>query len=112
MTFKGVGPCCGYKDYYACTNNVALALDDMLSGQINKVYARQMSNAGTNVATATADKMAGDTPTEDKLTAIASNVSVSGVCNSANFSDWLPCLMQSEPLPIESTFANPPLSTK
>merc|ERR1712129_345069 len=32
---KFVGPCCGYESYWDCTKNIALRLDDELSGYID-----------------------------------------------------------------------------
>ena len=42
MTYKSVGPCCGYVSYYDCTDDVALGLDEMLTEKIYEVYNRQM----------------------------------------------------------------------
>ena len=83
MTFKGVGPCCGYEDYYACTDDVALALDDMLSEKIDDVYARQMSNLGVDDGGGTADAAPEDV--DESTTGF--------FCNSTEFSDWSPCSM-------------------
>jgi hypothetical protein len=83
VTFKGVGPCCGYEDYYACTADVALTLDDMLSEKINIVYERQMAAMGMNPD----DNISNvDSPVETAVTAEAVNQ-----CTNETYSNWSPC---------------------
>lgn len=89
VTFKGVGPCCGYEDYYACTADVALTLDDMLSEKINQVYERQMSAMGINpddISNATTT-----TVVSVDSAAEADTAAVVNKCTAETFSDWSPC---------------------
>jgi hypothetical protein len=81
VTFKGVGPCCGYQDYFACTVNVALTLDGMLSEKINQVYERQMAAInGTTVNTSAPTGVPSNNNSTD-----------ANKCTAETFSDWSPC---------------------
>jgi len=91
VTFKGVGPCCGYEDYYACTADVALTLDDMLSEKINQVYERQMEALGItadDIINATTTVVSVDSAAEADTAEAADGANK---CTAETFSDWSPC---------------------
>ena len=96
MTYKSVGPCCGYVDYYACTDDVALGLDDTLTAEIYKVYNEQLNSVSETPPTETAPTEVNPTgkPTSDPTAgAPATNDSnlFSENCDATEYNDWSTC---------------------
>ncbi|KAL7541023.1 hypothetical protein ACHAXR_010569 [Thalassiosira sp. AJA248-18] len=94
VTYKSVGPCCGYATYWDCTDDIAKGLDGMLSDKIYEVYNKQMSEEEV-VATTT-------TMATDPTTTSASSATVAATlnnepknnenqCQSATYSEWSSC---------------------
>ena len=54
VTYKGVGPCCRYRSYYDCTEDVVLGLNKMLTNQTYKVYNKEPSTMDEGQETAAA----------------------------------------------------------
>lgn len=76
---KFIGPCCGYEDYFDCTADIAVGLEESLSGYIDAI----LMETGTLV--------------EDGTTAIDSTFdsvpepTVEETCVTGEFSSWSPC---------------------
>jgi len=88
VTYKSVGPCCGYVSYYACTDDVALGLDKMLTDKIYEVYDKQMSNL-FGVTTTGADPTVATSTTTVAATTILSQQQQP--CQSTTYSEWSAC---------------------
>lgn len=109
VTYKSVGPCCGYVSYYDCTDDVALGLDATLTKEIYAIYDKQIDSLAkeeetTTTTTTTAVSMAPDvvvdptpptTTTTTNTPATISNIfnqpSSSVACQSTTWSDWSQC---------------------
>mmetsp|Transcript_20971 Transcript_20971/g.45468 ORF Transcript_20971/g.45468 Transcript_20971/m.45468 type:complete len:1024 (-) Transcript_20971:39-3110(-) len=91
VTFKSVGPCCGYASYYECTDEVALGLDAMLTDKINEVYNKQMMST-PSTADPSANGAASSTTTAISNQQQPTTVeSTNNVCQSTTFSEWSVC---------------------
>lgn len=98
VTYKSVGPCCGYEDYYACTDDVALGLDDILTTEIYRVYNDQLSKNSASdeqppleeesVSTEGADPTV--KPTSTPVATVDSNL-FSETCDAVEYTDWSTC---------------------
>ncbi|EJK47143.1 hypothetical protein THAOC_34166 [Thalassiosira oceanica] len=96
VTYKSVGPCCGYVSYYDCTDEVALGLDGMLTEEIYEVYNSQQEAAAdvgkgkeVDVEPDTED---GGSTTDETLTTVEENfVEPESQCSAEEFSDWSAC---------------------
>eukprot|EP00581_Thalassiosira_minuscula_P001325 CAMPEP_0183743662 /NCGR_PEP_ID=MMETSP0737-20130205/65330_1 /TAXON_ID=385413 /ORGANISM="Thalassiosira miniscula, Strain CCMP1093" /LENGTH=1037 /DNA_ID=CAMNT_0025979285 /DNA_START=500 /DNA_END=3613 /DNA_ORIENTATION=- len=99
VTYKSVGPCCGYVSYYDCTTDVAMNLNKTLTEKIYEVYNRQLaSNSMANVdQTPVAQEVVVvpqptppvvDTPTEISQLIYGGS---EGICESTIYSDWSVC---------------------
>ena len=74
---KFVGPCCGYEQYRDCTADVALGLDEMLSGYIDDLISEQgMSPTEAPVPDVTMEPTASPTAQE---------------CQAGEWSEWSEC---------------------
>ena len=76
---KFIGPCCGYEDFFACTADIAMALDEKLSTIIDELIEEQ------------------ETPTidEDAIVTIPSSPPTSiDSCEVSDWSDWSPCSLK------------------
>ena len=117
MTYKSVGPCCGYVSYYDCTDDVALGLDEMLTQKIYEVYNRQMmvddttgeevieTNPTEDVTSVPVEDVQQEVPQEDVVVEspvvtttapIPSDTSnivnrPTDACQSTTYSDWSTC---------------------
>lgn len=97
VTYKSVGPCCGYVSYFECTDDIAIGLDAILTEKIQEVYTQQKQS---NVATVTATSSTAAAATTSSTTNTANNDSItSGTapasniesCQSTSYSEWSPC---------------------
>ncbi len=87
VTYKSVGPCCGYVSYYDCTDEIALELDSILTEKIYEVYNKQSKNSTTSTTAATAtivEETLSTSPVEETTVS-------SGPCESTTHSDWSEC---------------------
>ena len=93
VTYKSVGPCCGYVDYYACTDDVALGLDETLSKEIYAIYNKQ--NAATLLVEEEETAVESTTTTTTTTTPppVIFNIPspTTASCQSTSFSDWSVC---------------------
>lgn len=96
VTYKSVGPCCGYVSFYECTHDIALGLDDMLTKEIYDVYNRQMIDATSTVAstttitTNTVENVVVESETVSTETTI-SDANTSTSCQTTTYSEWSSC---------------------
>lgn len=87
MTYKSVGPCCGYVSYYDCTDDIALELDDILTTKIYEVYNEQMTTI-----TQQSESTAAPISTTPAPTSTSTNTNLfSESCNATEYSDWSTC---------------------
>lgn len=77
---KFVGPCCGYEDYYACTTDIATALDETLSGYIDNILLESGGLAEDNAAV-----------TDDGSSAALEPPATVASCPATGFSEWSAC---------------------
>eukprot|EP00986_Skeletonema_menzelii_P002371 scaffold647_cov150-Skeletonema_menzelii.AAC.18 len=100
VTYKSVGPCCGYVSYYDCTDDVALGLDATLTKEIYAIYDKQINaliveeETTTTTTTTTAVPDVVDTTTTTTTSAIISNIfdqPSNAACQSTTWSDWSQC---------------------
>lgn len=78
---KFIGPCCGYEDYFACTADIATALDETLSGYIDNILLESgnLIEDGSNEAVLT----------DDSSTTV---VAEPATCTATeDFSEWSAC---------------------
>ena len=93
VTYKSVGPCCGYVSYYDCTDEVALGLDGMLTEKIYEVYNRQQADEGTSQQVTVEPDTGDDSSSTGKTqTAFEENfLEPEKRCSAEEFSDWSAC---------------------
>eukprot|EP00579_Thalassiosira_antarctica_P010657 CAMPEP_0201910854 /NCGR_PEP_ID=MMETSP0903-20130614/2060_1 /ASSEMBLY_ACC=CAM_ASM_000552 /TAXON_ID=420261 /ORGANISM="Thalassiosira antarctica, Strain CCMP982" /LENGTH=1038 /DNA_ID=CAMNT_0048445531 /DNA_START=117 /DNA_END=3233 /DNA_ORIENTATION=- len=93
VTYKSVGPCCGYSNYYACTDNVALGLDKMLTDKIYEIHDKQLRSMDetTTKATPTTVMTEPTTAAESTTTTNINQPFDSSGCQSTTFSEWSAC---------------------
>ena len=98
VTYKSVGPCCGYVSYYDCTNDVALGLDKMLTDQIYEVYNKQLltvdttdEQTGEEETTATSATITSAESDADKSTTAPPSNANGATCEATTYSDWSAC---------------------
>ena len=77
---KFVGPCCGYEDYYACTADIATALDETLSGYIDNILLESGGLAEANAAV-----------TDDGSSTAVEPPATVASCSATDFSEWSAC---------------------
>lgn len=106
VTYKSVGPCCGYESYYDCTDDVALGLDATLTKEIYSIYDKQIaalaveeetttsSTSTTTTAASMAAVVVETTATTTTPATISSNIfdqPSTAACQSTSWSDWSQC---------------------
>mmetsp|Transcript_19161 Transcript_19161/g.39660 ORF Transcript_19161/g.39660 Transcript_19161/m.39660 type:complete len:649 (+) Transcript_19161:206-2152(+) len=89
VTYKSVGPCCGYISYYDCTDDIALELESILTKNIYEVYNKQLETFTTSTWAATTP-VAADTTTTATIEGINESP-FSLPCQSTTYSDWSEC---------------------
>lgn len=83
MRHKFIGPCCGYENYYDCTADIAVALDEKLSGYIDAI----LMETGDLMEDTDGLPNAGDITTNSPTMTPTASAS----CVVGEFSDWSPC---------------------
>jgi hypothetical protein len=99
VTYKSVGPCCGYESYYDCTDDIALELDDILTTKIYEVYNQQMSGAEGSTGEESdatpgtdGDEVAfTETTTPSTKDSTDPTSSSSQECQATEYSEWSSC---------------------
>ncbi|CAB9512318.1 expressed unknown protein [Seminavis robusta] len=81
---KFIGPCCGYEDYFDCTADVAVALDETLSGYIDAI----LMETGTNLVTDDAVNNVNNNNPQEETTPPQTATTP---CTATEFSEWSDC---------------------
>ena len=101
VTYKSVGPCCGYVSYYDCTDDVALGLDATLTKEVYAIYNKQIAalpveettTSSTTTTTTTASTAANNVvETPDVGSSIFDQPpTFTAACESTTWSEWSQC---------------------